>query len=65
MPLAWFWGINMSVKTFFTILAVLAVVHGIGFVLAPEQTGSAYGLEASPSSLLTGRFFGGHYWLGE
>ena len=55
----------MSVKTFFTILAVLAVVHGIGFVLAPEQTGSAYGLEASPSSLLTGRLFGGHYWLGE
>ena len=49
----------MSVKTFFTILAVLAVVHGIGFVLAPEQTGAAYGLEASPSSLLTGRFFGG------
>ena len=26
----------MTMKTFFTILAVLALIHGIGFVLAPE-----------------------------
>jgi hypothetical protein len=29
-------GINMTIKTFFMIFAVLAVGHGIGFVLRPQ-----------------------------
>jgi hypothetical protein len=48
----------MTIKTFFTIIAVLALVHGVGFVLAPEQVAVIYGLAASPSSVLIGRLFG-------
>src|ERR1700682_3449198 len=49
----------MTIKTFFMILAVLAVVHGIGFVLIPEQVASAYGMATSASSRLTAQLFGG------
>jgi hypothetical protein len=49
----------MTMKTFFTILAVLALIHGIGFVLAPEQVMASYGLASSASSVLLGRLFGG------
>jgi uncharacterized protein YjeT (DUF2065 family) len=49
----------MTMKTFFTILAVLALIHGIGFVLAPEQVAASYGLASSASSVLLGRLFGG------
>ena len=48
----------MTIKTFFTILAVLALVHGIGFVLAPEQLAAGYGMAASPSLVLMARLFG-------
>jgi len=48
----------MTIRTFFTILAVLALIHGIGFVLAPEQVAASYGMESSPSSILIGRLFG-------
>jgi hypothetical protein len=48
----------MTIKTFFTIIAVLALVHGIGFVLIPEQVAASYGMATSPSSVLTGRLFG-------
>jgi hypothetical protein len=48
----------MTMKTFFTILAVLALIHGVGFVLAPEQVSAAYGLANSPSSVLLARLFG-------
>jgi hypothetical protein len=48
----------MTIKTFFTIIAVLALVHGVGFVLVPEQVAVIYGLAASPSSVLIGRLFG-------
>ena len=49
----------MTIKTFFMILAVLAVVHGIGFVLVPDQVASAYGVATSASSRLMAQLFGG------
>ncbi len=48
----------MTVKTFFAIIAVLALVHGIGFVLVPEQVAASYGMPASASTILMGRLFG-------
>src|ERR1700737_4724728 len=49
----------MTVRTFFTILAVLSFIFGIGFVLAPGQVLANYGIELSPALALVGRFFGG------
>jgi hypothetical protein len=49
----------MRIKTFFMILAVLVVIHGIGFVIVPDQVASAYGLANSASTLLTAQLFGG------
>jgi hypothetical protein len=49
----------MKIKTFFTILAVLSVLFGIGFVLAPGQVLANYGIEHSPALALVGRLFGG------
>jgi hypothetical protein len=48
----------MTIKTFFTILAVLAIIHGIGFVLAPDQLATVYGLEHSLAMALLSRLFG-------
>ncbi len=48
----------MTIKTFFTIIAILALVHGIGFVLVPEQVAASYGLATSPPTVLMGRLFG-------
>ena len=36
----------MTIKTFFAIFAVLSVLFGIGFVLAPGQVLSKYGIES-------------------
>jgi hypothetical protein len=44
---------------FFTILAVLSFLFGIGFVLAPDQVLANYGIEHSPALALVGRLFGG------
>jgi len=49
----------MTIKVFLSIIAVLGVVHGIAFIFAPEQVAGAYGLTASPSSVLTARLFAG------
>ena len=49
----------MTIKTFFVIFAVLAVMHGIGFVIVPDQMASAYGLAVSASARLTAQLFGG------
>jgi hypothetical protein len=49
----------MTIKTFFTILAVLSFLFGIGFVLAPGQVLANYGIENSPALALVGRLFGG------
>jgi hypothetical protein len=48
----------MTLKMFFTIIAVLALVHGIGFVLLPEQVAASYGLATSASTVLMARLFG-------
>jgi hypothetical protein len=49
----------MTIRTFFAILAVLSVLFGIGFVLAPTQVLANYGIEHSPALALLGRLFGG------
>jgi hypothetical protein len=49
----------MTIRTFFSILAVLSFLFGIGFVLAPDQVLANYGIEHSPALALVGRLFGG------
>ena len=49
----------MTVKTYFTILAVLSFLFGIGFVLAPDQVLANYGIQHSAALALLGRLFGG------
>jgi hypothetical protein len=49
----------MTIKTFFTILAVLSFLFGVGFVLAPDQVLANYGLEHSAALSLVSRLFGG------
>jgi hypothetical protein len=49
----------MMIIMFFTILAVLSFLFGIGFVLAPDQVLANYGIEHSPALALVGRLFGG------
>jgi hypothetical protein len=48
----------MTIKTFCTIIAVLALVHGVGFVLIPEQVAASYGMATSASTILMARLFG-------
>lgn len=48
----------MTAKTFFAIIAVLALVHGVGFVLVPEQVAASYGIATSAATLLMARLFG-------
>jgi hypothetical protein len=48
----------MTIKTFFTIIAVLALMHGVGFVLVPEQVAASYGMATSVSTVLMARLFG-------
>lgn len=48
----------MTIKTFFTIISVLALVHGAGFVLVPEQVAASYGMATSASTVLMARLFG-------
>src|SRR5271156_2245157 len=48
----------MTIKTFFAIIAVLALVHGVGFVLVPEQVAARYGMATSASTVLMARLFG-------
>jgi hypothetical protein len=49
----------MTLRSFFTILAVLSFLFGIGFVFAPTQVLANYGIETSPALALVGRLFGG------
>ena len=39
----------MTIRMFFTILAVLSFLFGISFVLAPDQVLANYGIEHSPA----------------
>jgi hypothetical protein len=53
-------GVNvMTVRNYFAIFAVLSLLFGIGFVLAPGQVLSNYGIADSPPVALMGRLFGG------
>src|SRR3979409_1986946 len=52
-------GMVMTIKTFFAIFAVLSVLFGLGFVLAPAQVLANYGVESSPAVALMSRLFGG------
>jgi hypothetical protein len=49
----------MTLKTYFSIFAALSVLFGIGFVLAPGQVLTNYGVESSPALALMSRLFGG------
>ena len=49
----------LTLRSFFTILAVLSFLFGVGFVLAPGQVLANYGIEYSPSLALVGRLFRG------
>jgi hypothetical protein len=49
----------MTLKMFLSIIAVLAVVHGLAFVIAPGTVDALYGLPESPAVALMSRFFGG------
>jgi hypothetical protein len=48
----------MTVKAFFAIIAVLALVHGVGFVVVPEQVAASYGMAVSAPTVLMARLFG-------
>jgi hypothetical protein len=48
----------MTIKAFFAIIAVLALVRGTGFVLGPEQLAASYGMATSASTVLMARLFG-------
>ena len=49
----------MTVRSYFAIFAVLSLLFGIGFVLAPGQVLINYGIADSPPVALMGRLFGG------
>src|SRR2546423_15478280 len=49
----------MTLKTFFAIFALLSVLFGLGFVLAPGQVLSNYGVQNSPAIAVMSRLFGG------
>jgi hypothetical protein len=49
----------MTIRMFFTILAVLSFLFGIGFALVPGSVLATYGVEHSPALKLVGRLFGG------
>jgi hypothetical protein len=49
----------MTVRKFFAVFAVLSLLFGIGFVLAPGQVLSNYGIADTPTVALMSRLFGG------
>jgi hypothetical protein len=49
----------MTIRTFFTILAILSFLFGLGLLLAPGQVLANYGIEHSPALALVGRLSGG------
>jgi hypothetical protein len=48
----------MSIRTFLAILAVLGFVHGVAFLIVPDQVAISYGLPPSAPVALMARFFG-------
>lgn len=49
----------MAIRTFLAILAVLGVVHGVAFLIVPDQVAISYGLPPSAPVALMAKFFGG------
>ena len=49
----------MTIKLFLSIIGALGVVHGVAFIIAPDQVASIYGLQPSPAVALVSRLFGG------
>lgn len=49
----------MTLKTFFTVFAVLSALFGIGFVTVPNDVLAMYGFPASPHVAVMARLFGG------
>jgi hypothetical protein len=49
----------MSLRTFLTIVALLGIIHGAAFIVAPDQVAMLYGLPTSAAVVLVSRFFGG------
>src|SRR5271163_4292499 len=48
----------MNAKTYLTISAVVAVLFGLAFLLAPTATASVYGVPPEPHTALNLQFFG-------
>ena len=48
----------MNAKTFLTINAIVSVVFGLAFLLAPTAAGSVYGVPPVPPTSLALQFFG-------
>ena len=49
----------MNVRTYFAVFAVLALLFGIGFVLAPGAVLANYGVTTTPAVAIMSRLFGG------
>jgi hypothetical protein len=49
----------MTLRTYFATFAVLSILFGAGFVLAPAQVLANYGIESSPAVAVMSRLFGG------
>lgn len=48
----------MTLRTFFAINAVLAIGHGLGFILMPSFLLGLYQLAPAPGTMLMGQLFG-------
>ena len=48
----------MKLETFLTIAAIIAIVFGLGFLVAPALMLTQYGIVASPGTTIMSRFFG-------
>ncbi len=48
----------MKLRTFLTIVAVVALLYGLGLLLLPSFMATTYGFGTSPSEILLARFFG-------
>jgi hypothetical protein len=49
----------MNVRTYFAVFAILAVLFGIGFILAPGAVLANYGITTTPAVAVMSRLFGG------
>jgi hypothetical protein len=48
----------MNSKLYLTIVAIIAILYAIGFLLIPESMGTLYGAKQDPNAILNIRFFG-------